>query len=478
MSGNIRDEIVERRRARIAQTGRDEGAALPAARDVPVVPFLGESGLICEVKRRSPSRGVIAGGLDAVRQAGTYLSAGAKNLSVLTAPEGFDGCLDDLRRVKRAFPGAAVLRKDFLVDEEDIDVSFRAGADAVLLIAGMLPAERLASMHARAKALGMEALLEIHGRGDLEKARPVRPALVGVNSRDLETFAVDPLAPLITRSAIDWPARAVYESGVSFPEQAAFAVSSGFAGVLVGEAVVRDPGLVARLLGAMAAAVRSAFWPGIAARLAEAEGRPLVKICGLTREDDARRAAESGADVLGFVFWERARRPADPSVVRALRDVGLPKAAVTVNARGRTGLDPRVRELLEEGFLDAVQLHGDEAPDDCARLWPAYCKAFRPASVADLGKADAYRCPRLLLDASAEDPGGTGVRVGERVLDAWKRPLWLAGGLSPENVGAIVGRRRPELVDAASGVEDAPGVKNMDRVRRFIAGAKNAARRD
>ncbi len=107
MSENIRDEIVAKRQARVNRLGHAEGADVPRRREVPIAPFLGENGLICEVKRRSPSKGDIAPGLDAVAQAGLYLGAGAKNLSVLTEPEGFGGSLDDLIRVKRQFPHAA-----------------------------------------------------------------------------------------------------------------------------------------------------------------------------------------------------------------------------------------------------------------------------------------------------------------------------------------------------------------------------------
>ena len=101
MVPNIRDQIVAQRRARIAALGYTEGVDVPLRREVPIVPFLREPGLICEVKRRSPSKGDIAPGLDAVDQAGLYVNAGVRNLSVLTVPEGFGGSLDDMMQVKR-----------------------------------------------------------------------------------------------------------------------------------------------------------------------------------------------------------------------------------------------------------------------------------------------------------------------------------------------------------------------------------------
>ncbi|MDR2390724.1 MAG: bifunctional indole-3-glycerol phosphate synthase/phosphoribosylanthranilate isomerase, partial [Planctomycetota bacterium] len=302
MAGNIRDEIVEKRRARVAAGGHAEGTVLPEQRDTPLVPFLGSNGLICEIKRRSPSRGDIAAGLDAVAQAGIYVRVGAGNLSVLTEPDWFGGSLQDLRRAKSAFPDIAVLRKDFLFDPEDIDVSWRAGADAVLLIAGMLSSGELAALYRRARSLGMAALVEAHDREDLQKISPFTPRFLGVNSRDLTTFRIDPLLPLVIASEVTWPASLVYESGVGHPEQVAFAAGAGFRGILVGEAVVRRPELAGELLAAPREGRRERFWTAIARRLsARPEGRPLVKICGLTSEADARLAADLGADALGFV---------------------------------------------------------------------------------------------------------------------------------------------------------------------------------
>lgn len=471
---NIRDDIVADRRRRVAAKGHAEGVSLPARRAVPLTPFLARSGVICEIKRRSPSKGAIAPNLDAAEQAGVYAAAGVENFSVLTESGAFGGSLEDLVRVKQAFPERAVLRKDFLFDPEDIDVAWRAGADAVLLIAGMLEAERLADLHRRAEALGMAVLVELHDAEDIGKARTFRPTLLGINSRDLTTFAIDPLLPLKVKAGIDWPARVVYESGIARPGQAAFAAAAGFAGVLVGEGAVRDPSLPAKLLEAMQHAAPARFWPETAARLARAGGAPLVKLCGFAREADVRLAAEAGADILGFVFWPSSPRRADAALVRAVADVPALKVGVTVG--DGTGLDPELARLLADGLLDAVQFHGAETPAACGASGFPYYKVLRPANAADLTAADAFDCPRLLLDASGPVPGGTGTPVAADLLAAWRRPLWLAGGLSPENVGAVVERWRPELVDAASGVEDAPGVKNGNKIRQFIKEARHVRR--
>ena len=472
MAKNIRDEIVAKRQARVLAMGFAEGVELPARREAPIVPFLGRNGLICEVKRKSPSKGDIAPGLDAVAQAGLYVKAGAGNLSVLTERDGFGGSLEDLVRVKRAYPEAAVLRKDFLFDLHDIDVAWRAGADAVLLIAGMLDAERLNTLYRCAKGLGMEALVEVHDAEDLEKAATFMPNLVGINSRDLTTFRIDPLLPLRVRSGIGWEARVVYESGIAARDQADFAVASGFDGLLVGEGVVREPALAGELLAALAGTKRRRFWPEIGKKLFARPGKAMVKVCGLTNADDVRLAAEMGADALGFVLYEKSPRCAAVEVLEAVRKVDVLKVGVVVGGRGE-GLRGDVRRLLDEGLLDGVQLHGDEGVEDVAAAGPASYKVLRPRGVDDIGMADGYRCPRLLLDAAGDVPGGTGKRVGAEILESWHRPLWLAGGITPDNVGRIVEARRPELVDLASGVEESPGRKSPALLKKLFAELKN-----
>ena len=469
--------IVERRRERVAREGPALGAALPPRRQVPFVPFLagqshaGPAGpLICEIKRRSPSRGDIAPGLDAAAQAGRYASAGVRYLSVLTEEDHFGGSLADLREVKERFPHLAVLRKDFLLDEADLEVSARAGADAVLLLAALHDGPALLRLCRRAQELGLAALVEVHDRSEVGRAREARPALTGVNSRDLASFRVDPLVPLALRPAIDWETTLVYESGVRGPEGVLLARSGGFEAVLVGEAAVRNPQAVEGLLAALDSPLAArGFWVQMAERLAARRhgGRPLVKICGITRAADARLAAGLGADLLGFVFAPSPRR-AEPALLRELRDLKVLKVGVVTEAEGTA----QARELLEHGLLDALQLHGEEPPETCLEAGFAYFKAMRLREAADVSRAAEYGCPRLLADAWApEARGGTGRRVPEELVDrlAAGMPLWLAGGLGPDNIREVVQRWHPELVDASSRLEASPGVKDRAALERFFA---------
>ncbi|TVQ22964.1 MAG: bifunctional indole-3-glycerol phosphate synthase/phosphoribosylanthranilate isomerase, partial [Spirochaetaceae bacterium] len=341
---------------------------------------------------------------------------------------------------------------------------------------------------ARATALGMAALVELHDDDDFARARTVSPPLVGINARDLSTFRVDLLTPLRLRPRIDWPHRAVFESGAFNEEDAMLARSGGFEGLLVGEAAVRNPDAITDLSRGLAfPAAASAFWT----RIAELGGarRPIVKICGITNRDDAVAAVDAGADLLGFVFADSPRR-ATPELLSDVAGLDALKVAVVVAGGPHGPLDRRVRDLLDSGLIDAIQFHGDEAPDECARWGFPYYKAVRVATADDLERIGDYRGPRVLIDARADGAyGGSGVRVPVELLRAaldasvageagyaGGRPLWIAGGLTDANVADVVRAFAPELVDASSGLEREPGRKDHARVRRFIDAARAAGR--
>jgi indole-3-glycerol phosphate synthase/phosphoribosylanthranilate isomerase len=474
---NIRDEITARRRGRTAAEGHALGKKVPGERKVPLVPFGADPCIICEIKRGSPSKGLIDSALDPVRQAGLYTEAGARTISVLTEEDYFRGSLDDLVMVKEAFPNAAVLRKDFLFDPEDIDISYRAGADAVLLIASVLEPDRLRELYNRAEKLGMSALVEVHTPEEVQKISFLRPAWVGINSRDLATFKVDLLHPGAVKSGITWNARVVFESGIRREEDARLAGSMSFDGILVGEAVVRNAGEVGRIIRGFqnGRACPGNFWGRIAGF--RKSMRPLVKICGLTSGEDVLAAESLGADLLGFVFAESPRR-ADPAFVRKLRAGRALRVGVVVLGREERSLPPEVRILLAEGCLDAVQFHGDETAEILESMDVPYYKAVCPEGPEEAVRLlKTYGGPRVLVDAfSREAYGGTGKTVLPDVLSAVAEtgPLWMAGGIGPDNAGHIIRTWRPELVDASSRLEERPGKKSLGMLERFFKEINNA----
>lgn len=519
MSEDILAKIVRMRREDIERLGLSFGIEIPEKREVGHTEFLGNAGAILEVKRASPSKGDIAPDLDPVGLATTYAEAHAQAVSVLTETNFFKGTLRDLiavanlmeSRRKQGLHACAVLRKDFLLFEDEIDIAYRCGADAVLLIARILDDEQLVRMAKRAQSFDMQAFVEVRETDDLRKLKVVTDALgdaaaktivAGVNSRDLATFHTDPLVPASVRSKL--PAKAIFESGILCPADATYARNLGFTGILVGEAVAKNPPLAKEVVHAFESGsenARGKFWKKYAERKQQKQARhceersdeaihgtnrPLVKICGITREEDGLLAAELGADMLGFVF-STTKRLTTEEFVRSFAE----KIRVCHPERSANGVegspllvgvitDPESVEgkiaikLAREGVLDAVQLHGVDPSNLAATAIPYYCAA-RVGEESDFDKVAALRKngePRILLDAKVEGiPGGTGKTIPENLLreKAGELPLWLAGGITPENVGAIVEKFHPELVDVSSGVEDAPGIKNSEKLKSLFA---------
>ncbi len=201
-----------------------------------------------------------------------------------------------------------------------------------------------------------------------------------------------------------------------------------------------------------------------------------IKICGITRKEDALAAVEAGADALGFVF-----HPASPRYIPPGRAGGivacLPPLTATVGVFVDASADA-IESARRESGIGVVQLHGDESPEFCARVPGRTVKAFRIRGPGDVGQARRWATSAWLFDSHAE-----GVRGGSGRSFDWSwtgslpslRPVFVAGGLGPENVARCVCRTRPYAVDVSSGVERAPGVKDAGLMRLFVERAREAA---
>lgn len=204
-----------------------------------------------------------------------------------------------------------------------------------------------------------------------------------------------------------------------------------------------------------------------------------VKVCGITRPEDAELAVELGAWALGFILWRRSPRAADPAVAAGIA-LALRRRAELVGVFVNASLE-EIAHAAEALHLSHVQLHGDEGPAFCAearrRTGAKVIKAVRVASAADFQELERFHTDFHLLDAAAGAAyGGTG-RTWDWDLAAQRRslvPLILSGGLTPENVAAGIAAVRPWAVDVASGVEAAPGIKDHAKVEAFIAAAQAA----
>lgn len=259
VSGTYLDRILARHREVAAADTRSVEALLDAARAVPpargfrdALAGLGHLAVISEVKRRSPSKGDLFAGLDPAVLAGDYARGGASCLSVLTDAEFFGGSADDLQAA-RAAVSLPVLRKDFTVCERDVLDARLMGADCVLLIAAALSTSELVAFHSLAVEIGLDVLVEIHDERELDAALAAEATLVGVNQRDLVTFAVDHDRALRMAGVMPAHVVKVAESGVRGPDDAGRLYRAGYQAVLVGETLVTsgDPAAaVAALVGA------------------------------------------------------------------------------------------------------------------------------------------------------------------------------------------------------------------------------------
>src|SRR5579859_1652110 len=258
--------------------------------------------LMAEIKRASPSKGEIDISANAPSQALKYAISGASVISVLTEPTWFKGSLDDMRSVRRALDSMgearpAVLRKDFIVDEYQILEARLAGADSVLLIVAMLTMTQLEKLYAYSLSLGMEPLVEVNSAEEMQTAVKLGAKVIGVNNRNLHSFAVDlettsKLVSLVPKGTI-----LCALSGISSRKDVEKYVAEGVGAVLVGESLMRakdTKAFIAELLGLPPPQ--------------QPDPEIIVKICGIRTPEAALMAAAAGADLLGMIFVPGRKR--------------------------------------------------------------------------------------------------------------------------------------------------------------------------
>ena len=368
-------------------------------------------GAIAEFKRRSPSAGDISPGARVEDVVPAYETGGARAVSVLV-DEAFAGSLDDLRAARAAI-GLPLIAKGFFSTEDHLRDVRDAGADAALLILRDLDDATAAQLMRAAEELGLDTLVEAHDEDELGRATRLGAGVIGVNARDLGTFQIDRHSQLGLVAQAPRDRVVVAESAIHTRAQAAAAELAGADAVLVGTSLMR------------------ADKPG--AKLRELVSRPLVKVCGLTRQEDVDAAVDAGADLCGFIFAPGSPRQA-PSVL-PVPDTVL-SVAVFVGEPGEQDADLVQLYQRQEGVVrgrDAVLLREGEPV----------------ARVAD-------------LPWEGEDPGHWQNAGGSHDR------LVLAGRLGPHNVRVAIRAVQPWAVDAASQLESAPGIKDHAKLRAFV----------
>ena len=477
----ILDKIIEATKIRVAQEKQVESPesvkatalALPSDTGFPFEAAFRQQdfNFICEVKKASPSKGIIAEHFPYLEIAKEYEVAGAAAISVLTEPDFFKGDKKYLQEIASTVK-IPVLRKDFIIDEYQIYQAKVWGASAILLICACLDVPTLTKFRELADSLGLSSLVEAHDEHEVQMAIDCGARIIGVNNRNLKDFTVDVQNSVRLRNLVQDDVIFVSESGLETPEDIQVLRDNNIGVALMGETFMRSPNKVEKL----------AYLYG------PTYYTPKIKICGISKVETILAIVDAKPDYMGLVFAPSKRQvTVDQAKIlvselhkqyanRYNRDVIQWSNDVVQEFIKTVGVF--VNETLEnlvtiatEVNLDAVQLHGDE--DEAfiqslkertnVEVW----KAVQIRSAADAEAWIDSSADMLLFDAYHKDErGGTGEVFDWSCLDVFERPFMLAGGIDSTNVARAIRTVRPYGIDISSGIET-EGVKDDEKIKAF-----------
>ena len=482
----ILDKIIEATKIRVAQekqvespeTVKAAALALPSDTGFPFEAALRQQdfNFICEVKKASPSKGIIAEHFPYLDIAKEYEVAGAAAISVLTEPDFFKGDKKYLQEIASTVK-IPVLRKDFIIDEYQIYQAKVWGASAILLICACLDVPTLTKFRELADSLGLSSLVEAHDENEVQMAIDCGARIIGVNNRNLKDFTVDVQNSVRLRNLVQDDVIFVSESGLETPEDIQVLRDNNIGVALMGETFMRSPNKVEKL----AYLYGSTYYT------------PKVKMCGISKVETIPAVVEAKPDYMGLVFAPSKRQvtvdQAKTLVEELHRGYAQKYGSDTEHDKNDTikTVGVFVNETVDnlvtianEANLDAVQLHGDE--DEAfiqslkertnVEVW----KAVQIRSAADVEKWIDSSADMLLFDAYHKDErGGTGEVFDWSSLDAFERPFMLAGGIDSTNVARAIRTVRPYGIDISSGIET-NGVKDDEKITAFTKIVKSIGR--
>ena len=482
----ILDKIVEATKIRVAkekevetpETVKAAALALPSDTGFPFEAALRQQdfNFICEVKKASPSKGIIAEHFPYLDIAKEYEVAGAAAISVLTEPDFFKGDKKYLQEIASTVK-IPVLRKDFIIDEYQIYQAKVWGASAILLICACLDVPMLTKFRELADSLGLASLVEAHDEKEVQMAIDCGARIIGVNNRNLKDFTVDVQNSVRLRNLVQDDVIFVSESGLETPEDIQVLRDNNIGVALMGETFMRSPNKVEKL----------AYLYG------PTYYTPKVKMCGISKVETIPAVVEAKPDYMGLVFAPSKRQVTVDQAKILVEELhrGYAKkygsdtehdkndTIKTVGVFVNETVDNLVT-IANEANLDAVQLHGDEDETFIQSLkertnvevW----KAIQIRTAADTEKWIDSSADMLLFDAYHKDErGGTGEVFDWSSLDAFERPFMLAGGIDSTNVARAIRTVRPYGIDISSGIET-NGVKDDEKITAFIKIVKSIGR--
>ena len=475
----ILDTIVEATKIRVAQEKEVEtpeavkaaALALPSDTGFPFEAALRQQdfNFICEVKKASPSKGIIAEHFPYLDIAKEYEVAGAAAISVLTEPDFFKGDKKYLQEIANTVK-IPVLRKDFIIDEYQIYQAKVWGASAILLICACLDVPTLTKFRELADSLGLSSLVEAHDEHEVQMAIDCGARIIGVNNRNLKDFTVDVQNSVRLRNLVQDDVIFVSESGLETPEDIQVLRDNNIGVALMGETFMRSPNKVEKLTYLYGPTYYT----------------PKVKMCGISKVETIPAVVEAKPDYMGLVFAPSKRQVTVEQAKILIEELHKQcinhydtKVVKTVGVFVNETLDNLVR-IADTANLDAVQLHGDE--DEAfiqslkertnVEVW----KAIQIRTAADTEKWIDSSADMLLFDAYHKDErGGTGEVFDWSSLDAFERPFMLAGGIDSTNVARAIRTVRPYGIDISSGIET-NGVKDDEKITAFTKIVKSIGR--
>ncbi len=473
----ILDKIIEATKIRVAQEKQVESPeavkaaalALPSDTGFPFEAALRQQdfNFICEVKKASPSKGIIAEDFPYLDIAKEYEVAGAAAISVLTEPDFFKGDKKYLQEIASTVK-IPVLRKDFIIDEYQIYQAKVWGASAILLICACLDMPTLTKFRELADSLGLSSLVEAHDENEVQMAIDCGARIIGVNNRNLKDFTVDVQNSVRLRNLVQDDVIFVSESGLETPEDIQVLRDNNIGVALMGETFMRSPNKVEKL----------AYLYG------PTYYTPKVKMCGISKVEIIPAVVEAKPDYMGLVFASSKRQVTVDQAKTLVEELHKQYTKRYNNGAEQSNNDEIktvgvfVNETLDnlvsiatETNLDAVQLHGDE--DEAfiqslkertnVEVW----KAVQIRSAADAEVWIDSSADMLLFDAYHKDErGGTGEVFDWSCLDEFERPFMLAGGIDSTNVARAIRTVRPYGIDISSGIET-DGVKDDEKIKAF-----------
>ena len=459
----ILDTIVEATKIRVAQEKQVESPEsvkaaalkLPSDTGFPFEAALRQQdfNFICEVKKASPSKGIIAEHFPYLDIAKEYEVAGAAAISVLTEPDFFKGDKKYLQEIASTVK-IPVLRKDFIIDEYQIYQAKVWGASAILLICACLDVPTLTKFRKLADSLGLSSLVEAHDEAEVQMAIDCGARIIGVNNRNLKDFTVDVQNSVRLRNLVEDDVIFVSESGLETPEDIQVLRDNNIGVALMGETFMRSPNKVEKL----------AYLYG------PTYYTPKVKMCGISKVETIPAVVEAKPDYMGLVFAPSKRQVTVEQAKTLVEELHKQYEIKTVGVFVNETVE-NLLKIAEEVKLDVIQLHGDEdeafiqSLKECTNVevW----KAVQVRSAADAEKWIDSSADMLLFDAYHKDErGGTGEVFDWSSLDAFERPFMLAGGIDSTNVARAIRTVRPYGIDISSGIET-EGVKDNEKIKAF-----------